>query len=151
MSGTDLPLRAALPPVTARPAQGESDAEIAVAQLTSRVAGELSQLVGLALELQNALSVAGIAQSMPVEASTGLQAIDRITQNLGDLSRLLAALGGQLAPSTTIAAPPLADELILRDLAHRLFGIDTAPEASAETSVTSRAEVAAPSGEICWF
>jgi len=148
MSGSDLPSRAARAPEPVRRTGGGSDAEIAVVALASRVAGELSHLAGLALDLQNALSVAGIAQRAPGEASAGLQAIDRITQNLGDLSRLLAALGGQLTPSTTIAAPRLADELILRDLAHRLFGAEAAPEAAAGADASPQAE---PSGDVSWF
>ncbi|MCY1125362.1 hypothetical protein OU426_00710 [Frigidibacter sp. RF13] len=124
-----------------------------MAALASRVASELHQLAGLALDLQDALSAAGVAQKALGEAMAGLQAIDRITQNLGDLSRLLTALGGQLTPSTTIATPPLADGLILRDLAHRLFGTEGIVAEPRETSETGASLVGEParSGEISWF
>ncbi|WP_284163076.1 hypothetical protein [Frigidibacter sp. SD6-1] len=150
MTGTAQPFRA--PQLrAARPDAGTVDAEITVAALASRVAGELHQLAGLALGLQDALSASGVARKAPDEALAGLQAIDRITQNLGDLSRLLAALAGQLTPSPTIATPPLADGLILRDLAHRLFGMDVAAVEPPGAGGVTQTNEPAPSGEVSWF
>ncbi len=113
-----------------------------LATLLARVGTELAALTALAQDLQFALS--DCAPNPPAAADTlaGLQSVDRITQTLSDLSRLIAALSDGPAQHGQPPGAELADMVVLRDLAARLFPAPGGQTAPAEPEAT---------GEILWF
>jgi hypothetical protein len=88
-------------------------------ELLGRLADELHTATGLADDCQAAVGEI-LAQSLHHEAALRLQALDMLTQQLSDISRVLEGLS-QSAP---LVAPDLIDNVRLADLQRRLRGED---------------------------
>jgi len=88
--------------------------------LTREIGRELDSLALLSAEVQLALSLCQFAEHTDVSAIRGLQGIDRITQTLEDLARLMQALAADLPKDRDLAAAPLMATLQLRELRLRL-------------------------------
>lgn len=107
--------------------------------LTREIGRELDSLAILSAEVQLALSLCHFAEHTDVSAIRGLQGIDRITQTLEDLARLMQALAADLPKGRDLAAAPLMATLHLRDLRLRL---SSQGQAHTPTAI---------SGDILWL
>lgn len=89
--------------------------------LANRIGAELAELLRMSLSVQDAIAHerAGLGEAAGTVA--GLQAIDRITQGLSDLARLMSEVGYRVPDSVVINRQVLDERLILRDLAHRVL------------------------------
>lgn len=108
-----------------------------LAQLTQRIGAETLRLATAAGETQLALSLLGLEGRVDEQSIVGLQALDRLTQELEDLARLLDGLG-QALPDGIRGPRSLLALLRLRDLALRLGADHPAPPPP-------------PSGEVTWL
>ncbi len=113
--------------------------DLSLDSLARRVADELALLSSLSLSLQEALSHCPFATHPDAATLAGLQGIDRISQGIDDLRRLMDALPEHLPDAVTVAPEMLLAPLQLRDLADRL--------AAAERPPTPRNS----GGDVCWF
>ena len=104
--------------------------QLALADLAIRIGSELDFLMQLSLTVQAALSHCTCAHPADTETLKGLQGIDRITQSLADMARLMADVGGAAPEGVYLARPALERRLQLRDLCQRIF----LPDASAPRS-----------------
>lgn len=84
--------------------------------LAQRVADELDTLAQLSAGVQMALSLCHFADHTDPEAIRGLQGIDRITQSLEDLGRLMAAVSGEMPANVRLHAVPILSRLRLHEL-----------------------------------
>ncbi len=112
-----------------------------LAALAGRIGNELEVLARISAEVQTALSLCRFAEHTDPEAIRGLQGIDRITQSLEDLGRLMAALSGEIPYGIHLRALPILSRLRLQELAQNLD----------PTMPRSWAEITTPRGEIDWF
>lgn len=102
------------------PPPREGAATVALAVLTGRIAAELGQMSAITLDLQGALS-ALLGEQLPRSMTVaGLQSIDRVSQQLGDLARLMHVLAAASPADATIPAAQIRDSMQLSDLARRL-------------------------------
>lgn len=108
--------------------------------LAQRVADELDTLAQLSAGVQTALSLCHFAEHTDIEAIRGLQGIDRITQSLEDLGRLMAAVSGEMPPNVRLHAVPILSRLRLHELVTNLA--PGAPPAVRQPETQ---------GEIMWF
>ncbi|MBW6506995.1 MAG: hypothetical protein K0B00_09620 [Rhodobacteraceae bacterium] len=116
--------------------------EIALGTLTARVAQELQSLATLSAKLQLALSLCSFAGHTDAEAIRGLQGIDRVTQSLEDLARLVHALALRLPENLSAPAAPLLASLQLHELLARIGS--TAPYPGVTVPEME-------AGDILWF
>ena len=108
--------------------------------LAARVAEELETLAALSAQVQQALSLCHFADHTDPSAIRGLQGIDRITQSLEDLGRLMNAVSGEMPEGVYLHAVPILSRLRLHELVHNLD--------PNEAHVTRHYE---DSGEVTWF
>lgn len=116
--------------------------QIALGVLCDRVGEELLHLAALSAVVQQALSLFHFAEHTDAAAIRGLQGIDRITQSLDDLARLVRALAEQVPADQRLQIGPLLAGLRLHELQTRL-GFDATPSPQVPC-------VLAP-GEIHWL
>lgn len=115
--------------------------DLALDTLARRVADELALLSSLSLALQEALSRCRFATHPDAATLAGLQGIDRISQGIDDLRRLMDALPAHLPDAVAVAPGALFAPLRLRDLVDRLAAAERPP-------MPAPCDV---SGEVCWF
>lgn len=94
--------------------------QISLETLATNVGQELAHLAALSGQMQAALSLCHFAEHTNASAIRGLQGIDRITQTLEDLGRLMLALAAAVPPHQQLASTPLLAQLRLQDLKNRL-------------------------------
>lgn len=124
------------------PLQGRPPSEgLALDTLARRVADELALLSGLSLGLQEALSRCRFASHPESAILAGLQGIDRISQGIDDLGRLMTALAEHLPGPVPRAPDRVLAPLLLRDLADRLAAREPTPPAPP----------CRRSGDVSWF
>ena len=116
--------------------------QLALTDLATRIGGELDFLVHLSLTVQAALSHCTCTHPVDAETLKGLQGIDRITQGLADMARLMADIGETAPQGVYLARHALERRVQLRDLCQRIF----VPEATA-----SRPEARTVPGEVLLF
>ena len=107
--------------------------------LAARIGEELDTLARLSSEVQRALSLCHFAEHTDPTAIRGLQGIDRITQALEDLGRLMAAVSGEIPDEVKLHSVPILSRLRLHELINNLD-----PEGNL-----SRAE--SSDGDVQWF
>ena len=88
--------------------------------LGRRVADEIGTLASLSCEVQSALSLCHFAAHTDPEAIRGLQAIDRITQTLEDLSRIMRAITNELPTDLALPGEIVSSHVRLQQLARSL-------------------------------
>lgn len=88
--------------------------------LSLRVAEELDTLAALSAEVQRALSKCHFADHTDPSAIRGLQGIDRITQSLEDIARLMAAVAREVPAGVGLPAAPILSRVRLHELVHNL-------------------------------
>lgn len=99
--------------------------------LAARIGDELDTLARLSSEVQRALSMCHFAEHTDAEAIRGLQGIDRITQALEDLGRLMAAVSTEMPQDVKLHAVPILSRLRLHELANNLNPeVERAPQGS---------------------
>ncbi|SOC12150.1 hypothetical protein [Rhodobacter maris] len=108
--------------------------------LAGRIGDELDTLARLSAEVQRALSMCHFAEHTDIEAIRGLQGIDRITQALEDLGRLMAAVSTEMPQDVKLHAVPILSRLRLHELAQNL-------DPDAQRVVIEEEDT----GEIQWF
>lgn len=108
--------------------------------LAARVGDELDTLARLSSEVQRAISLCHFADHTDADAIKGLQGIDRITQALEDLGRLMAAVSTEMPQDVKLHAVPILSRLRLHELATNLDPL------SAQHAVPEE-----EAGEIQWF
>ncbi|MDP3341024.1 hypothetical protein [Frigidibacter sp.] len=121
-------------------ALGVAHRDLPLDALAQRVADELDILAQLSAGVQTALSLCHFAEHTDANAIRGLQGIDRITQSLEDLGRLMAAVSGEMPPNVRLHAVPILSRLRLHELVANLDP-DAAP-------VVRQPDL---QGEIMWF
>ncbi|MDD8024233.1 MAG: hypothetical protein PHX82_14125 [Paracoccaceae bacterium] len=84
--------------------------------LAARIGDELDTLARLSSDVQRALSMCHFADHTDPKAIRGLQGIDRITQALEDLGRLMAAVSGEMPKDVKLHAVPILSRLRLHEL-----------------------------------
>lgn len=107
--------------------------------LAARIGDELDTLARLSAEVQRALSLCHFADHTDPTAIRGLQGIDRITQALEDLGRLMAAVSGEIPNDVKLHSVPILSRLRLHELINNLNPSATTPKAEASE------------GDIQWF
>lgn len=112
--------------------------------LATRISHELEKLLSLSLAVQDAMSLRHSLHPENQDVLTGLQGIDRITQGLCDLARLMEEIGVRAPEDVFLERVPLDRRLTLRDLSSRLL-----PEQVRDRSAHS--ELASASGEVMLF
>jgi len=108
--------------------------------LAARIGDELDTLARLSSEVQRAISLCHFADHTDAAAIRGLQGIDRITQALEDLGRLMAAVSTEMPQDVKLHAVPVLSRLRLHELATNL-------DPSADHLEVPEEEA----GEIQWF
>ena len=108
--------------------------------LAARIGDELETLARLSSEVQRAISLCHFSDHTAPEAIRGLQGIDRITQALEDLGRLMAAVSSEMPTDVKLHAVPLLSRLRLHEL---IANLDPA-RAKADHAI-------AETGDIQWF
>lgn len=88
--------------------------------LAARIGDELDTLARLSGEVQNALSLCHFAEHTDPSAIRGLQGIDRITQALEDLGRLMAAVSCEMPRNVNVHSVPILSRLRLHELINNL-------------------------------
>ncbi|MEI4485940.1 hypothetical protein V8J36_07025 [Frigidibacter sp. MR17.14] len=88
--------------------------------LAQRIAEELAALAALSAGVQSALSLCHFADHTDPAAIRGLQGIDRITQCLEDLGRLMESVSGELTGDVRLHAVPILSRLRLHELVSAL-------------------------------
>ena len=107
---------------------------LALAELTQRIGSELDYLRRLSLTVQAALSQCTGAHPSDAETLKGLQGIDRITQGLADIARLMTDISNAAPQGIYLTRHSLKHRLQLRGLCQRIFVADPKlyqPEASS--------------------
>lgn len=107
--------------------------------LSLRVAEELDTLAALSAEVQRALSKCHFADHTDPSAIRGLQGIDRITQSLEDIARLMAAVAREVPEGIDLPAARILSRVRLHELVHNLD-----PEAGP-------VHRAGADGDVTWF
>ncbi|MEI4471163.1 hypothetical protein [Frigidibacter sp. MR17.24] len=107
--------------------------------LAQRIADELASLAALSAGVQAALSLCEFAEHTDPAAIRGLQGIDRITQCLEDLGRLMESVSGELTGDIRLHAVPILSRLRLHELVAALDP-DEGPVAPHPDD-----------GEVTWF
>lgn len=125
-------------PLTA--SKGVERRDLPLDALAARIGDELDTLARLSSEVQRAISLCHFAEHTDAEAIRGLQGIDRITQALEDLGRLMAAVSTEMPQDVKLHAVPILSRLRLHELAANLD-----PQA-AHPAISER-----EAGEIQWF
>lgn len=125
-------------PLTANTAVERRD--LPLDALAARIGDELDTLARLSSEVQRAISLCHFAEHTDSEAIRGLQGIDRITQALEDLGRLMAAVSTEMPKDVKLHAVPILSRLRLHELASNL-------DPESVHYATLEREV----GEIQWF
>ena len=85
--------------------------------LAARIGDELDTLARLSSEVQRAISLCHFADHTDAAAIRGLQGIDRITQALEDLGRLMSAVSTEMPQDVKLHAVPILSRLRLHELA----------------------------------
>lgn len=124
------------------PMPAPGGAEIGLSALTGRIAAELGQLTGLAQILQDLLSAILAEAPSPPPGLAGLQVIDRLAQNMGELASLMTALSAASPRDATVNAALIQASIRLGDLSRRLLA-DGAPVTRDVNRVVA--------GEVLWF
>ena len=88
--------------------------------LALRVAEELDTLAALSADVQRALSMCHFADHTDPSAIRGLQGIDRITQSLEDIARLMATVAQEVPAGIGLQATAVLSRVRLHELAHNL-------------------------------
>lgn len=109
--------------------------------LAARVGDELATLAQLSADVQKAISACEFVSATQSEAIRGMQGIDRITQSLEDLGRLMAAVSGEMPRGVYVHAVPILSRLRLHELTANLDPKQKNTELSA----------AEADGQIEWF
>ena len=107
--------------------------------LAARIGDELDTLAGLSANVQSALSLCHFTDHTDPEAIRGLQGIDRITQALEDLGRLMAAVSSEMPRDVNVHSVPILSRLRLHELIQNLD-----PDAPAVQKIKE-------DGDIQWF
>ncbi|NCA73186.1 MAG: hypothetical protein EOM91_24690 [Sphingobacteriia bacterium] len=107
----------ALPSIAAIPIERR---DLPLDALAARIGDELDTLARLSSEVQRAISLCHFADHTDAAAIRGLQGIDRITQALEDLGRLMAAVSTEMPQDVKLHAVPILSRLRLHELATNL-------------------------------
>ncbi|OCX62323.1 hypothetical protein BFP70_14240 [Thioclava sp. SK-1] len=84
--------------------------------LAARVGEELETLARLSADVQKAISMCHFSEETSATAIRGLQGVDRITQSLEDLGRLMSAISGEMPEGVNLHAVPILSRLRLHEL-----------------------------------
>ncbi|SFN52895.1 hypothetical protein SAMN05216224_106201 [Thioclava dalianensis] len=93
---------------------------LALDALAGRVGEELETLARVSTEIQRAISICKFADATDPNAIRGLQGIDRVTQALEDLGRLMAAVSSEMPRGIQLRALPILSHLRLHELVANL-------------------------------
>ena len=108
--------------------------------LAARIGEELETLARLSADVQKALSLCEFASHTDTNAIRGLQGIDRITQALEDIGRLMAAISGEISSDIMLHSVPILSRLRLHELTINL-------NPSHERKIAARDD----DGEVLWL
>ena len=115
--------------------------ELPLDALAARVGHELDALARLSADVQAALSMCRFSEHTDPSAIRGLQGIDRITQALEDLGRLMTAVSSEMPNDVFVHAVPILSRLRLHELVRNLD-----PDIAK-----GKARSIEPDGDIDWF
>lgn len=123
--------------------RASGDGLVALGDLAGRIGGELDHLTCLALQVQTALSGTPPLLAWAHADQARLQGIDRITQSLTDLARLMTVIAAHVPADIRLPVEPLLSSVILNDLSHQLFS----PLATGRVGPARDLSV----GDVHWF
>lgn len=109
--------------------------------LAARIGEELDMLARLSAEVQAALALCRFNEHTNPGAIRGLQGIDRITQSLEDLGRLMAAISGEVPADISLHAAPILSRLRLHELVQSLDPGEPRPDTQGDPTA----------GDIDWL
>ncbi|WP_295535848.1 hypothetical protein [uncultured Thioclava sp.] len=113
---------------------------MALDTLAARVGDELETLARLSTDVQRALSNCSLPADTDAQVIRGLQGIDRITQSLEDLGRLMSDVAVEIPKGIPLQAEPILSRLRLHELVDSL-------NPAHEKKVMPRED----DGEIIWL
>ncbi|KEO60306.1 hypothetical protein [Thioclava indica] len=116
------------------------DHKVALNALTARVGDELETLARLSTDVQRALSACGVSEGTDAQAIRELQGIDRITQSLEDLGRLMSDISAEIPKDVSLHAETILSRLRLHELIENL-------DPAHEKNIMPRED----DGEIMWL
>lgn len=125
--------------IAAKRPTGPQCKDLPLDALAARIGDELDTLARLSSEVQRALSLCHFAEHTDPAAIRGLQGIDRITQALEDLGRLMAAVSGEIPNDVKLHAVPILSRLRLHELINNLD-----PSGTHKTASPTE-------GDVQWF
>lgn len=109
---------------------------VPLADVLHRLAAELATLTWRAERIQDAAGAIAHGASVTSAASRDLQELDRLTQTLADLARLVRGLS-ECAPEAFVDSETITRNLALADLSRRLLDAEDAlPRRTSEGSVS---------------
>ncbi|MDW4548740.1 hypothetical protein R5H32_05175 [Defluviimonas sp. D31] len=119
----------------------EQPVGIALAALLQDVATELSDLATLAGSVQEALSHCDVSDPPDPETLAKLQGLDRLSQGLDNVGRLMATLPAHLPQDLTVATSALISDRRHSYLRRR----------AAESGRVESEEAKSRPGDVIWF
>ncbi|WP_415183592.1 hypothetical protein [Phaeovulum sp.] len=120
--------------------QASSDSDLLLDVLVERIAKELNVLARHLTYVQTVLAQCQLPNETEPEVIEGLQGIDRVTQSLEDLARLMDCISNQLPVGIKADPAQIFTTLRLRDLIANL-------DQTSDTTPTTNE----PTGNIQWF
>lgn len=120
--------------------QPSSDSDLLLDVLVGRIAKELNTLARLLIYVQTVLAQCQLPDTTAPQVIEGLQGLDRATQSLEDLARLMDCISDQLPVDIKVHSAKIFTTLRLMDLIANL-------DQKTDTPPTTKG----PTGEIQWF
>jgi division protein CdvB (Snf7/Vps24/ESCRT-III family) len=111
-------------------------------QLAARIGEELDTMGQLSLSVQHAMSRCTGTMGRDPQVMNALQGIDRISQSLAELARLMQYVSKTTPQGISVPSAALQENLALRDMTKRLLA-KAPPEPQDDDTVLA--------GDVTWF
>ncbi|MGB7269863.1 MAG: hypothetical protein WBC90_10115 [Albidovulum sp.] len=111
-------------------------------QLAARIGEELDAMGQLSLSVQHAMSQCTGTMGRDPEVMNALQGIDRISQSLAELARLMQYVSQTTPQGISLPSAALQENLALRDMTKRLLAKAPQEPQSDDTVLA---------GDVTWF
>jgi hypothetical protein len=111
------------------------DQEASLSALSRRIAAELTAAALVCRQVEHIVSDLAAEAATPLERLAPLQALDELTQRLGNLAAVLDAVADRSQADWRLEMAPLLAQVRLGDLARRLAGAPAVAPAPGEADI----------------